>query len=129
MKYPIAHNTRGNPVSPIAAILMAARVKEGLQDLADNGITYVRFEYDNKVARLLQPKVVAKARLEPCDPSYWLKDHHVPVGRSHTHVHRTPRTYGSEALKLAMQAKVRRLMAERADARRAEWNALASIAA
>lgn len=129
MKYPTPHNTRGNPVSPIAAILMDVRVREQMQELAE-GITYAHFEYDPSLPRLLQAP--APVRPEPCDPSYWApKDYHVPVfyGRTHVHAHRTPRTYGTEALKLAMQAKVRKLMAERADARRAEWNALAAIAA
>lgn len=129
MKYPTAHNTRGNPVSPVAAILMAARVREQMQDLAD-GITYARFEYDPSLPRLLQKP--APVRPEPCTPDYWEPKHNpIPVfyGRTHVHAHRTPRTYGTEALKLAMQAKVRKLMAERADARRAEWNALAAIAA
>ena len=54
MKYPVPHNTRQNPVSPVPAILLAARVEDEVEDLLTGGMRYVKFDYNPQIPRLLQ---------------------------------------------------------------------------
>ncbi len=110
------------------ALLMSLADREAREHLrlsTGRNIHYATFEYE-PVSR----PVPAIERPMPadtsCAPSYWN-----PVGYGNVQVTRlAPRckrvTYGTAALRAAMQAKVRALMARRSDARRAEWAALQS---
>ena len=103
------------------ALLMSQADREAREHLRlsmGRNITYVQFEYE-PVSR----PVPAIERPMPadtsCAPSYWN-----PVGYGNVQVTRlAPRgkrvTYGTAALRAAMQAKVRELMS-----RRGEWRAM-----
>ena len=108
------------------ALLMSQADREAREHLRlsmGRNITYAQFEYD-----MIPKTVPAIERAYPgdtsCAPSYWN-----PVGYGHVKVTRlAPRgkrvTYGTAALRAAMQAKVRALMA-----RRAEWHAVQEVRA
>ena len=103
------------------ALLMSQADREAREHLRlsmGRNITYAQFEYD-----MIPKTVPAIERPMPedtsCAPSYWN-----PVGYGHVKVTRlAPRckrvTYGTAALRAAMQAKVRELMS-----RRGEWRAM-----
>ena len=111
------------------ALLMSHADREAREHLRRD-ITYATFEYEPVTRPVPAIERAYPGDIMPadtsCAPSYWN-----PVGYGHVKVTRlAPRgkrvTYGTAALRAAMQAKVRELMARRSDARRAEWAALQS---
>ena len=103
------------------ALLMSQADREAREHLRlsmGRNITYAQFEYEpvtRPVPAIERPMPADTS----CAPSYWN-----PVGYGHVKVTRlAPRckrvTYGTAALRAAMQAKVRELMS-----RRGEWRAM-----
>ena len=121
----VSSNGRVHSLNHKPALLMSLAEREAREYLRINAgnISYAQFEYE-PVTR----PVPAIERAYPddimpadtsCEPSYWN-----PVGYGHVKVTRlAPRckrvTYGTAALRAAMQAKVRELMS-----RRGEWRAM-----
>lgn len=117
------------------ALLMSEadrEVRESMRLSTGRNITYARFNYDTTKQLAALERNIRELPMPvdtSCAPSYWNPVGYgkVIVGRSHAHVQakRAGRlTFGTAALRAAAQAKTRELMAQRADARRAEWQAL-----
>ena len=123
MKYVQGISSRGTVKNDMRCALLMSEaereIRESVRLSTGRNITYVKFNY-TPVPAIERPTPVDTA----CNADYWN-----PAGYGHVKVtHLAPRcrrvTYGTAALRAAVQAKVRELMATRASARRAEWVAL-----
>ena len=128
----VSSNGRVHSLNHKPALLMSLAEREAREYLRINAgnISYAQFEYEPVTRPVPAIERAYPGDIMPadtsCAPSYWN-----PVDYGNVQVTRlAPRckrvTYGTDALRTAMQAKVRALMARRSDARRAEWAALQS---